>query len=159
MLRKQSVKVGPYIPLRRVMAYPPRGAYGATERGSDARQRADVRGICGLCHQDARLLLSHVIPRWAYRWLKDEGGVRGSRASGQVEIQHQDGAKHYLLCIDCEQYLGEGENYLRFFCTGSAEELEWRGVKLSRNRHFDDLVFTSGVNDQLMRRALLGILL
>jgi len=43
--------------------------------GSDAKQT--TYGTCVLCGTCAQLELGHVVPRWAGKWLKDEGYVLG----------------------------------------------------------------------------------
>lgn len=65
----------------------------------------------------------------------------------------QDGNKHYLLCADCEQYLGEAESYLAALSRGGAGDLALIGVEM-----FVGPVL-SGVKVQLVYRALFGLLL
>lgn len=67
---------------------------------------------CVLCNEERTLKLSHVVPKWCFKWAKqeDKGRLIGRYHSLGVRIIHQDGSKHYMLCDDCEQYLGKAEN-------------------------------------------------
>ena len=73
---------------------------------------------CHLCKQPATLQLSHVVPKFAFRWLKtssstgylrsfeqDNGHIHGERVNRRI----QDGWKARWLCSNCEQLLGDYE--------------------------------------------------
>lgn len=155
--KNRPPKPGPYKKVPRVILHSTDESNPARMFGSDARQREPVWGICALCQAESVLLLSHIIPKWSYRWLKGEGGILQSRANGQIELRSQDGDKHYLLCASCEQYLGVAENYLRTVSVDGLTGLSKVGVRLRRRHdHVFDLI---GINDGLMSRALYGIAL
>lgn len=101
--------------------------------------------------------LSHIIPKWAYSWHKGEGGVRHSPSYTKQTFQLQDGHKHYLLCFDCEQFLGEAENYLRKFSVFQPSSLvsiglEVRAIDISKYELL-------GTKRSMIQRALFGIAL
>jgi len=69
----------------------------------------------------------------------------------------QDGAKHYLLCADCEQYLGVGENALSRISSARVASLERHGLAveaLGTSRWH-----VTGDRRNLIWRGLLGIAL
>ena len=67
-----------------------------------------MNGICALCLNDDDLTLSHIVPRFVWRWLKETtpGGIRTNRIPNR---RIQDGPKSHLLCAKCEQRLGSWE--------------------------------------------------
>lgn len=66
-------------------------------------------GICALCLKDEILVASHVIPAFAYRWLKETGATGFLRSAANVNLRIQDGRKHNLLCTQCESVLNDYE--------------------------------------------------
>lgn len=155
-LRKERLhqKVGPDRPIPRSRLKSTNRS-GEVDLGSDIRQPGPVDGYCALCLQRTNLRLSHILPKWAYKTLKDEGAVITHRQPEGTKYRSQDGTKHYLLCADCEQYLGEGERYLKDVSTGTPEKLEQLGIRLrSLGRHTFAL---HGIDAALIRRALLGM--
>lgn len=121
--------------------------------GSDRRVAGGRLGRCKRCQRKSQLRLSHIVPRWAYDWMKSEGGVLGDYRSLGVMTSTQDGTKHYLLCDDCEQYLGDAENYLARLSRGTMPDLAAIGVRLRPGQRLD------GVNPTLTLRGLVGIAL
>lgn len=121
--------------------------------GSDRRLVGGIQGRCKLCREIKILRLSHISPKWAYRWMKEEGGVVGRYDSLGVRTRSQDGNKHYLLCSACEQYLGDAESYLAALTRGTAEDLAANGVSM-----FPGPVL-SNVKVHLVYRALVGLLI
>lgn len=121
--------------------------------GSDRRLVGGVQGRCKLCQEAKTLRLSHIAPKWAYRWMKEEGAVVGRYDSLGVTTRSQDGNKHYLLCSACEQYLGDAESYLAALTRGTAEDLAANGVSM-----FPGPVL-SNVKAHLVYRALVGLLI
>lgn len=119
--------------------------------GSDVRVNGGVLGDCPLCAQRLTLRLSHIVPRWMYRFAKAEGVMFGVYPSLGVLAASQDGEKHYLLCDSCEQYLGVAENYLQTLMHGRAESRSAAGIQ-PVGEAFD------GVDYRTIQRALLGIL-
>lgn len=65
--------------------------------------------MCRLCQQEAELLLSHVLPAFVFRWLKESSGNSHIRQSHEPNQRVQDGEKRYWLCASCEQLFGEAE--------------------------------------------------
>ena len=53
--------------------------------------------VCALCHQNSELELSHIIPKFAIRYLK-ETSIGQLRSTDNPNSTIQDGEKHYLLC-------------------------------------------------------------
>lgn len=63
---------------------------------------------CHLCHQEADLKLSHILPAFIFRWLKKTGS--GHLRHGMEPNQRvQDGLKRYWLCSSCEDCLNLSE--------------------------------------------------
>jgi hypothetical protein len=67
-----------------------------------------VNGACRLCGQYRTLIFSHLIPRFAVKWLKKTSatGYLRSLLSGK---RQQETKRQYLLCSECEQRLGRDE--------------------------------------------------
>ncbi len=61
-----------------------------------------MRGICELCHKKANLLVSHIVPKFVWRWHSNPvpGGLRTNRSPN---LKVQDGPKINLLYAECEQ--------------------------------------------------------
>jgi len=107
------------------------------------------RGLCRLCGRDADLLLSHILPAFAFRWLRESAGGGHLRNSETPNQRVQDGTKEYWLCASCESLFGRSEkafadrlfypflsnpkqtlpysNWLLHFCTS----VSWRVLRLS----------------------------
>lgn len=98
-----------------------------------------------------QLQLSHIVPKWAYRWCKAEGGVVGHYMTKNAITLKRDGTKQYLLCGDCEQRLGGTENYLAHITRGRYQDLSAIGVTLAMGP------VLLGVEVAVVRRALAGI--
>lgn len=71
-----------------------------------------MNSVCSLCLKDAELKLSHIVPKFVWRWLKETapGGIRTNRIPNQ---RVQDGPKSHLLCAECEQRFS---NWEKPFC-------------------------------------------
>jgi hypothetical protein len=67
-------------------------------------------GICKLCRQDAVLQLSHIQPKFVFRWMKQTGDGY-LRSGGNFNQRRQDGDKEYMLCTSCEKNFGKLETY------------------------------------------------
>ncbi len=59
-------------------------------------------GECRLCHKCADLQMSHIVPAFVWRWLKDSSGNGHLRFGHQPNLRSQDGFKDYWLCQSCE---------------------------------------------------------
>ena len=55
-------------------------------RGSDKRVSGGVVGLCGLCGLEKTLRLSHIVPRWMYKWAKAEGTIVGDYKLSLIHI-------------------------------------------------------------------------
>jgi hypothetical protein len=66
-------------------------------------------GQCRLCHREAELQESHILPRFVWKWLKDSSPTGHLRGSQTPNRRIQDGQKDYLLCWDCEQRFARWE--------------------------------------------------
>lgn len=64
---------------------------------------------CALCNKDAELKLSHIIPKFVFRYLKKDSFTGRLRNALDPNIALQDGDKEYLLCGECEGLLSKGE--------------------------------------------------
>lgn len=66
-------------------------------------------GTCRLCRKEADLQLSHIVPKFVFRWLK-ETAASPIRHSQKPNIRVQDGEKLYFLCSECESLFSKWEN-------------------------------------------------
>lgn len=67
------------------------------------------RGCCRLCGVDADLQLSHILPAFVFRWMRETSG-NGHLRFGETPNQRvQDGVKCHWLCTQCESLLGRSE--------------------------------------------------
>ena len=66
-------------------------------------------GLCRLCQRQSELQLSHVLPAFAYRWLRESSGNGHLRNSQEPNKRNQDGLKFYWLCAECEQLFSRSE--------------------------------------------------
>jgi hypothetical protein len=66
-------------------------------------------GKCRLCEKQAELQLSHILPSFAFRWLRESGGGSALRNTREPNQRTQDGHKEYLLCRDCEEVFSRYE--------------------------------------------------
>ncbi|MDO9360663.1 MAG: hypothetical protein Q7T70_16935 [Polaromonas sp.] len=64
---------------------------------------------CALCSKESTLLLSHVLPAFIFRWLRDTSGTGHLRSTTEPNQRVQDGIKKYWLCADCEAIFGRSE--------------------------------------------------
>ena len=105
------------------------------------------RQKCLLCQNEAELQLSHILPAFVFRWLRESSGGGHLRLGMEPNKRVQDGLKRYWLCESCEGKLNlsemvfatklfypylkaSGEQYryshwLMHFCTS----LSWRVLK------------------------------
>lgn len=68
-----------------------------------------MSSVCRLCHKEANLLQSHVVPSFVFKWLKDTSVTPYMRTSREPNKRVQDGLKLPWLCAECEQQLGTYE--------------------------------------------------
>lgn len=60
-------------------------------------------GICRLCGKNGSLKVSHIIPKFIYRWLKETSATGYFRSGLNPDKRQQDGHKRPMLCEGCEQ--------------------------------------------------------
>ena len=88
-------------------------------------------GVCRLCGEVADLQLSHIIPKFAFRWAKDTSATGFFRFSQKPNQRQQDGPKRQWLCERCEALLGKSESefankVFRPFCNGETSSIEYQ---------------------------------
>lgn len=64
---------------------------------------------CALCHEERSLRLSHIVPAFVFRWMKETSGTGNLRGSLNPNVRVQDGLKVSLLCGNCEQIFSDWE--------------------------------------------------
>lgn len=62
-----------------------------------------------MCRNQAELRLSHVVPAFVYRWLRDSSGNGYIRSSQSPNRRVQGGPQEHWLCADCESRFGRVE--------------------------------------------------
>ncbi len=60
-------------------------------------------GICRLCKIEAELKLSHFIPKFVGKWVKETSATGYIRFNHSINKRAQDIVKDYWLCGVCEQ--------------------------------------------------------
>lgn len=70
-----------------------------------------TQGVCSLCKQKRELILSHIIPRFIGKWIKDTSATGLLRGVIEPNKRLQDLPKIKLLCVDCEKTLSKYESY------------------------------------------------
>lgn len=64
---------------------------------------------CGLCGEMKELKLSHIIPKFVFRYLKKDSFTGRMRNLSNINVPVQDGDKQYLLCGSCEGLFSRNE--------------------------------------------------
>lgn len=72
-------------------------------------ERLMPKGRCLLCSKEADLQLSHILPGFAFRWLRESSGNGHFRMGAQPNQRAQDGVKRHWLCSACETLLSRSE--------------------------------------------------
>ncbi len=121
---------------------------------SDVRVPGGVWGTCTICEEHKPLRqLGHVVADWMHTWVKAEGGGRIHGNYPSLGIDHavtQDGAKHYILCDQCEDFMSRAEGYMRELMVGTLP----RGVEVAPVAAGG--VMYGGLRVPLIQRFLLG---
>lgn len=65
---------------------------------------------CAMCAAEPRDEISHIIPAFVYRWLKQSSPTGFIRAAGNPNKRLQDGPKQHLLGRTCEDLFSGWEN-------------------------------------------------
>lgn len=68
-----------------------------------------AQGSCRLCGQHGELLISHILPAFAFRWLRESSGNGHIRLGAEPNQRVQDGYKRPWLCAVCEERLNRSE--------------------------------------------------
>jgi len=94
---------------------------------------------CKLCSKEKPLELSHIIPSFIYKWLKNTSATGYFRDYESPNVRRQDGIKIKLLCGECEDLLNiyETEFSKKIFYKYVSEELDQYGVAQSKISYFD----------------------
>ncbi len=135
---------------------------------------------CKLCRQEKKLLNSHIIPEFFYKYTYSSSHKISVVSTGKISkefLNLQKGLKERLLCADCEQLLSPWEKYVREAIFGGTplkgmsdnrlikiEGLDYRTFKLfglsliwrasvSTNRFFENIDL--GSHEEVIRKKLL----
>lgn len=87
-----------------------------THRDWTSIENSDMKGkaVCRLCNEIAKLQNSHIMPRFAIKFIRDKKlKHRFYEIFGKQKRIIQDGPKEYLLCTKCEQQIGKYEKYFK----------------------------------------------
>lgn len=87
--------------------------YNGTNMGSkDRKLKKNKNGICALTDQRVRLVESHIIPKFFYKYLKDTGGTY-FKSTLNPKLEIKDGVKIPLLGEDAEQMFSPYESWFK----------------------------------------------
>ena len=136
--------------------------------------------ICKLCNNYSKLVQSHIIPKFVFKWLKETSATGYLRFGQNLNRRGQDGFKQNLLCRDCEDLFNNWETDFAsklFYPLVKGEEssfeygswflrfvvsLSWRSLILCKNRglshsHFSEVQKQeSELALEMWRKFLLG---
>jgi|CXWL01.1.fsa_nt_gi hypothetical protein len=137
------------------------------------------KGQCLLCAAESELQLSHVLPAFVFRWMRESSGNGYMRLGSSPNQRVQDGVKRYWLCTSCEGLLncsetafatklfhpytsGEstriiyGEWLLRFCVSVSWRVLQFHKEETSLKRYESDAVARIAEAEATWKAFLLG---
>jgi len=66
---------------------------------------------CALCQASGKLQVSHIIPSFVGKWLKETSATGFLRGAKNLNVRLQDTMKMPLLCLDCEKRVSKFEDY------------------------------------------------
>lgn len=66
---------------------------------------------CQLCGSKSKLLRSHLLPKFVFRWIKQTSATGKLRQAINVERRLQDGLKEPSYCANCEKLFSKHETY------------------------------------------------
>ena len=66
-------------------------------------------GRCQLCGSESILQLSHILPAFVFRWMRETSGNGHLRFGETPNLRVQDGLKRHWLCASCESLFGRSE--------------------------------------------------
>ena len=84
-------------------------------------------GKCRLCDRISELQNSHILPAFAFRWLKKRGITGHLRSAINPNRRSQDGIRMYLLCKSCEESFGNHERSFSSHAFYPAVNENWSG--------------------------------
>jgi hypothetical protein len=117
--------------------------------------RMDQHGICALCGSSGELKLSHIIPKFVFRYLKKDSFTGRMRMTSNPNVPIQDGDKVYLLCGPCEELFSGKETYFSNAIYRPFKENGFsRLVYESNNLHY----FITSVNWRTLYLDLIGFI-
>ena len=101
---------------------------------------------CALCLKEKELLDSHIIPAFAFKWIKNTSATGFLRTAITPNLRQQDGLKSKLLCKRCEGLLNDYETLFtkNIFYPYVETELDDSGIATGRIKYF-------GYDDWLLR--------
>lgn len=67
------------------------------------------KGQCRLCGVESALQLSHILPAFVTRWLRESSGTGKIRLGTSPNRRVQDGPRRHWLCTSCESRLSRSE--------------------------------------------------
>lgn len=104
------------------------------------------QGQCRLCDAESDLQLSHILPAFIFRWVRETSAGGYLRLGMAPNRRVQDGLKRYWLCAVCEGLLSRFE-------TAFAEKLFYPYVKGSSRITYEDwlLRFCVSVSWRVLR--------
>jgi hypothetical protein len=65
--------------------------------------------ICKLCNNPSKLVQSHIIPKFVFKWLEETSATGHVRFAQNVNRRVQDSFKENLLCRNCEDLFNSWE--------------------------------------------------
>jgi hypothetical protein len=76
-----------------------------------------MNGICKLCQKQSQLEVSHILPKFIFRWITKTSATGKLRGLGKPNVPVQDGTKLHLLCASCEDKFSKYETWFanKFF--------------------------------------------
>ena len=95
-----------------------------------------MEGFCKLCGHEGTLEVSHIVPKFIYRWLRKSSASGYLRFAVNPNKREQDGIKDYWLCSSCED---------RF------EKWETQFSKFAFHPYLSDSKFKGGYGDWLIK--------
>jgi hypothetical protein len=70
-----------------------------------------MESICKLCGKSGDLMVSHIVPKFIFKYLKETSPTKKLRMSTEINKRIQDGFKKYWFCRNCEVMLSYYEKY------------------------------------------------
>lgn len=110
---------------------------------------------CALCGEMAELKLSHIIPKFVFRYLKKDSFTGRMRIVSDPNKPVQDGDKMYLLCENCEGLFSVNETHFSNKIYRPFKENGFNGAKYDGDwLHY----FITSVNWRTLYLDILGFI-